>query len=121
MCNGCCRRSTPAEPVTRPARAADRRTAQLPGSVDPLEAIERFRAAVAQIPNVATHPAPEGSVLDINLVGPAIAVRPCCRNGHHWQVYFDTNAALVQVAPAGRRAGGPTPTPTQIIRTAPLA
>jgi hypothetical protein len=52
------------------------RTAQLAGSVDPLDAIERFKAALAQIPNVATLPAPEVSLLDINLVGTVIAVRP---------------------------------------------
>jgi small conductance mechanosensitive channel len=103
--------------TARPVRRVER-TAQLAGSVDPLEAIERFRAAVAQIPNVATEPAPEISVLDINLVGPVIAVRPYCHNDHYWQVYFDTNAALIQVA---KQAGWPAPTPTQIMRTAPLA
>lgn len=62
------------------ARATRRveRTAQLAGGVDPLDAVERLRAAVARIPNVATSPAPEVSVLDMNLVGPVIAVRPHC-------------------------------------------
>ena len=101
----------------RPVRRVER-TAQLAGSVDPMDAIERLRAAVAAIPNVAANPAPEVSVLDINLVGPVIAVRPYCHNDHYWQVYFDTNAALLRVA---REAGWPAPTPTQIMRTAPLA
>jgi len=100
----------------RPVRRVER-TAQLAGGVDPLDAIERFRAAVTAIPNVAQDPAPEISVLDINLVGPVIAVRPYCHTDHYWQVYFDTNAAIIRVA---QQAGWPAPTPTQIMRTAPL-
>jgi small conductance mechanosensitive channel len=100
----------------RPVRRVER-TAQLAGGVDPLAAIELLRAAVAQIPNVATAPAPEISVLDMNLVGPVIAVRPYCHTDHYWQVYFDTNAAILRVA---KEAGWPAPTPTQIMRTAPL-
>ena len=99
----------------RPTRRVER-TAQLAGSVDPLEAIERLREAVARIPNVATNPAPEVSLLDINLVGCVIAVRPHCHNDHYWQVYFDTNEAIVKTC---RDAGWPAPTPTQIIKTTP--
>jgi small conductance mechanosensitive channel len=97
----------------RPVRRVER-TAQLAGGVDPVEAIERFRAAVMQIPNVAKDPAPEISVLDINLVGPVIAVRPYCHTDHYWQVYFDTNAAILRVA---KESGWPAPTPTQIMKT----
>jgi small conductance mechanosensitive channel len=89
------------------------RTAQLAGGVDPIDAIARFRAAVAKIPNVATNPAPEVNLLDMNLVGPVISVRPYTANDHYWQVYFDTNEAIVRVC---REAGWPAPTPTQIIR-----
>ncbi len=89
------------------------RTAQLAGGVDPIDAIARFRAAVAKIPNVATNPAPEVNLLDMNLVGPVISVRPYTANEHYWQVYFDTNEAIVRVC---RDAGWPAPTPTQIIR-----
>jgi len=89
------------------------RTAQLAGGVDPIDAIARFRAAVAKIPNVATNPAPEVNLLDMNLVGPVISVRPYTANEHYWQVYFDTNEAIVKVC---RDAGWPAPTPTQIIR-----
>ena len=77
-----------------PVRRVER-TAQLAGSVNPVEAIERFRAAVVKIPNVSTEKAPEISLLDMNLVGPVIAVRPYCHNDHYWQVYFDTNEAIV--------------------------
>jgi small conductance mechanosensitive channel len=97
-----------------PVRRVDR-TAQLAGGVDPLDAIARLKAAVAQIPNVAAEPAPDVSLLDINLVGTVIAVRPYTHTDHYWQVYFDTNEAIVRVA---RDAGWPAPTPSQIIRQA---
>jgi small conductance mechanosensitive channel len=95
-----------------PARRVER-TAQLAGGVDTADAIARFTAAVAAIPNVVQSPVPEVSVLDINLVGPVIAVRPYCHTDHYWQVYFDTNAAILRVA---KEAGWPAPTPAQINR-----
>jgi len=58
-----------------PVRRVER-VAQLAGSVDPIDAIARFKAAVALIPNVAATPAPEVNLLDMNLNGPVIAVRP---------------------------------------------
>ena len=95
-----------------PARRVDRQ-AQLAGGVDPLDAIARFSEAIAKIPNVAKDPAPSVSPLDMNLVGPVIAVRPFTHTEHYWQVYFDTNEAIVRVA---REAGWPAPTPAQITR-----
>jgi small conductance mechanosensitive channel len=62
---------------------------------------------------VAKDPAPSVSLLDMNLVGPVIAVRPFTHTEHYWQVYFDTNEAIVRVA---REAGWPAPTPAQITR-----
>jgi small conductance mechanosensitive channel len=97
-----------------PVRRVER-TAQLAGGVDPLDAIKRLRVAVEQIPNVAADPAPEVNLLDINLVGPVIAVRPYTHTDHYWQVYFATNEAIVRVV---REAGWPAPTPSQIIRGA---
>ena len=64
--------------------------------------------------NVAKDPAPEVSLLDINLLGTVIAVRPYCHTDHYWQVYFDTNEAIIRV---GKEAGWPAPTPTQIMKT----
>jgi small conductance mechanosensitive channel len=93
-----------------PARRVER-SAQLAGGVDVQDAMARLGAAVAAIPNVVKTPAPEVSVLDINLVGPVIAVRPYCHTDHYWQVYFDTNAAILRVA---QEAGWPAPTPAQI-------
>ena len=96
-----------------PVRRVER-TAQLAGGVDALDALARFKAAVMQIANVNTtsHP-PEVNVLDINLVGPVISVRPYTHTDHYWQVYFDTNAAIIRTC---QEAGWPAPTPVQINR-----
>jgi len=93
------------------------RTAQSAGSVDPIDAIARFKAEMAKIPNVLTNPAPEVGLLDIDLVGTVIAVRPYCHTGLPWQVYFDTNEAMVRV---GKEAGWPAPTPTQNMKMIPV-
>ncbi len=95
-----------------PVRRVER-VAQLAGSVDPLDAIERFKAAVSKIPNISTDHPPEVNLLDMNLNGPVIAVRPYTNNAHYWQVYFDTNEAIVRTC---KEAGWPAPTPTQITR-----
>jgi small conductance mechanosensitive channel len=100
----------------RPSRRVER-TAQLAGGVDPGQAIDLLKAAVARIPHVVTDPAPEVDLLDMNLIGPVIAVRPYCHTDHYWQVYFATNAAIVKTA---FEAGWPAPTPTQIIKTSPV-
>ncbi len=97
-----------------PARRVDR-VAQLANGVDPLDAIARFKAAVAQIPNVAITPAPEVNLLDMKLEGPQIAVRPYTHNDHYWQVYFATNEAIVRVC---QEAGWPAPALTQIHKVA---
>ena len=98
-----------------PVRRVDR-TAQLAGGVDVADAIARLEAAIGAIPNVAVTPAPEIHLLDMNLVGPVLSVRPYAANAHYWQVYFDTNAAIVRVA---KQAGWPAPTPAQITRMVP--
>jgi len=98
-----------------PVRRVER-TAQLAGGVDPREAVKRLRAAVERIPNVAAKPAPEVNLLDMNLVGPVISVRPYTHTDHYWQVYFATNEAIVQVC---QEAGWPAPTPTQIVKSQP--
>ena len=95
-----------------PYRRVDR-TAQLAGGVDTTDAIARFKAAVTKIPNVMVEPAPDVALLDMNLVGPVIAVRPYCHTDHYWQVYFDTNEAIIRVC---KEAGWPAPTPANITR-----
>jgi small conductance mechanosensitive channel len=97
-----------------PVRRVDR-LAQLGAGVDPADAIARLTAAVRLIPNIsAEHPA-EVNLLDTNLLGPLIAVRPYTPNAHYWQDYFDTNAAIGRVC---QEAGWPAPAPTQITRMA---
>lgn len=92
-----------------PARRVER-VAQLANGVDPLEAIERFRTAVATIPNISKTNPPEVDLLDLKPEGPQISVRPYTHNDHYWQVYFDTNAAIVKVC---KEAGWPIPASLQ--------
>ncbi len=89
------------------------RVAQLANGVDALDAIARLKAAVATIPNVSTTMPPEVNLLDMKLEGPQIAVRPYTHTDHYWQVYFDTNEAIVRVCV---EAGWPVPAGTQIHR-----
>jgi small conductance mechanosensitive channel len=95
-----------------PVRRVDR-TAQLAGGVNVADALARFKDAVAAIPNVATSPAPDVALLDMNLLGPVIAIRPFTHNDHYWQVYFDTNEMILRVA---AEAGWPAPTPSQVTK-----
>jgi small conductance mechanosensitive channel len=69
-------------------------TAQLAHGVDVNEAVGILRARLVRIPNVLAQPAPDVEILQFNLAGPVLAVRPYCDNAHYWQVYFDTNRIL---------------------------
>ncbi|MFT3850776.1 MAG: mechanosensitive ion channel family protein [Propionivibrio sp.] len=89
------------------------RVAQLAVGVDPLDAIARFKEAVARIPNVSDVMPPEVNLLDIKLEGPQIAVRPYTHTDNYWQVYFDTNEAIVRVC---KEAGWPAPSALHQIR-----
>lgn len=71
--------------------------AQIAHSVNPYDAIKRLSERVAKIPNIVVNPAPSVEVLDFNAMGTVIAVRPFCNNQHYWQVYFDTNKAIIDV------------------------
>jgi len=100
---------------TLPVRRVDR-VAQLASGVNPEDAMAQLRAEIARIPNVATSPAPEINLLDLNLMGCVIAVRPYCQNSFYWQVLFDTNAAILRVAEA---ANWPAPMPVNATRMIP--
>lgn len=52
--------------------------AQLNHNVNPQDAIARLKDKIAQIPNVETDPAPEIDILEFNLAGTVLAVRPYC-------------------------------------------
>ena len=90
---------------TNPYRRVER-TAQLAHGVDPQDAIRRLKVALANIPNVLTDPAPDVEILDFNLYGTVLAVRPFCHNNDYWQVYFDTNQVISKEFAA---AGYPAP------------
>jgi len=80
--------------------------AKIANSVDPLDAITRLKAALAQIPNVASTPAPDVEILSFTPEGPLLCVRPYTHTDNYWQVYFDTHNAVVATFGA---AGYPVP------------
>ena len=85
--------------------------AQLANGADAALAINLLRARIAKVPNVLAEPAPVIEVLDFNLAGPVLAVRPFCEGRHYWDVYFATNRAILEELTA---AGFPTA--EQIVR-----
>lgn len=78
---------------TNPYRRVDL-VAQLSHGVEPTDAIQRLRARLVKIPNVVESPAPDVFILEFNLAGPVLCVRPYTNNKYYWQVYFDTNAVI---------------------------
>jgi small conductance mechanosensitive channel len=87
-------------------------TAQLAHDVNAPAAIELLRTRIAQIPNVLASPAPDIDVLEINPAGTKLVVRPYTSNEHYWQVFFDTNRAIMEVS---GQAGWPIPAPHQVL------
>ena len=86
--------------------------AQLSGAADYRAAIEVLKTRIAAVPSVLVTPAVDVEILEFNLLGPVLAVRPYCHNAHYWQVYFDTNKVLKD---ALGDAGFPAPMPTQTV------
>jgi len=82
------------------------RTAQLAHTVDVHDAIKRLKDALGKIPNIEQKPAPDVEIVDFTPRGPVLAVRPYTHTDHYWQVYFDTNRAIVDTFGA---AGYPVP------------
>jgi small conductance mechanosensitive channel len=103
--------------TTNPYRRVER-VAQLHHSVDHKAAIRLLKERLSQIPNVMSDPAPEVEVLDFNLAGPVLAVRPYCHNDHYWQVYFDTNSLIRE---AFGEAGFPAPEQYLAVRSGAMA
>lgn len=71
-------------------------TAKIANSVDPTDAINRLKAAVATVPNVLKDPAPDVGVLQFTPEGPLLFVRPFTAPANYWQVYCDTHRAILQ-------------------------
>lgn len=87
---------------------------QLAGNADHVAAMQLLRDKLQAIPNVVAEPRVEVEILEFNLVGPVLAVRPFCHTDHYWQVYFDGNR-LIREALA--EAGFPAPVPAQLMLT----
>jgi small conductance mechanosensitive channel len=85
---------------------------QLAGSADHVAAMRLLREKVAGVPNVMPTPAVDVEILEFNLVGPVLAVRPYCHTDHYWQVYFDGNRVIKEALAA---AGFPAPMPAQLV------
>ena len=85
--------------------------AQLSGAADYQAAIALLKQRVAAIPNVLCDPPVDVEILEFNLVGPVLAVRPYCHNDVYWQVYFDTNRTIKEAL----GTGFPAPMPAQTI------
>jgi len=87
-------------------------TAQLSGAADWKGAAALLKQRIAAIDNVLATPAVEVEILEFNLVGPVLAVRPYCHTDHYWQVYFDSNKVIKD---ALGEAGFPTPMAAQTV------
>lgn len=86
--------------------------AQLSGAADWKAAVALLKQRIGAIDNVLATPAVDVEILEFNLVGPVLAVRPYCHTDHYWQVYFDTNKVLKD---ALGEAGFPAPMPAQMV------
>jgi small conductance mechanosensitive channel len=98
--------------TTNPYRRVDIK-AQLANGADTALAISLLRARLVKIANVIDDPAPSVELLEFNLAGPVLAVRPFCHNNHYWDVYFATNEAILAELGA---AGFKTPEQVMVLR-----
>ena len=99
--------------TANPYRRVDLK-AQLNHSVDHAQAIKLLKERLAKIPNVLTDPAPDVEILEFNLAGPVLAVRPYVNNDNYWQVYFDTNRIIRE---SFGEAGFPVPEQHMVMRS----
>ena len=99
--------------TANPYRRVDLK-AQLNHSVDHAQAIKLLKERLAKIPNVLTDPAPDVEILEFNLAGPVLAVRPYVHNDNYWQVYFDTNRIIRE---SFGEAGYPVPEQHMVMRS----
>jgi small conductance mechanosensitive channel len=99
--------------TANPYRRVDLK-AQLDHSVDHAQAIKLLKERLAKIPNVLAEPAPDVEILEFNLAGPVLAVRPYVHNDNYWQVYFDTNRVIRE---SFGEAGFPVPEQHMVMRT----
>ncbi|WP_394238796.1 mechanosensitive ion channel family protein [Pseudomonas anguilliseptica] len=86
--------------------------AQLSGAADYKAAVALLKERIAGIANVLSEPAVDVEIIEFNLVGPVLAVRPYCHTDHYWQVYFDSNKMIKDALGEG---GFPAPMPAQTV------
>ncbi|MGB4073656.1 mechanosensitive ion channel family protein [Pseudomonas sp.] len=86
--------------------------AQLSGAADYKAAAALLKQRIGTIANVLAEPAVDVEIIEFNLVGPVLAVRPYCHTDHYWQVYFDTNRMIKDALGEG---GFPAPMPAQTV------
>ncbi|SEC18003.1 mechanosensitive ion channel family protein [Pseudomonas anguilliseptica] len=86
--------------------------AQLSGAADYKAAVALLKERIAGIANVLSEPAVDVEIIEFNLVGPVLAVRPYCHPDHYWQVYFDSNKMIKDALGEG---GFPAPMPAQTV------
>jgi small conductance mechanosensitive channel len=89
--------------------------AQLDHGVDAAAAMRLLKERLVRISNVMTTPPPDVEIIQFNLAGPVLAVRPYCSNAHYWEVYFDTNRVIRE---SFGEAGYPVPEQHHHVRTA---
>lgn len=88
-------------------------TAKVANSVNVEQAISLLKAAIPNIPNVVSSPAPDIEILEFTAAGPLLCVRPYTHTDNYWQVYFDTNKTIVRVF---GEAGFPVPEMPEVHR-----
>lgn len=78
---------------------------QLAVTTDPELAMQLLQEKVAVIPKVLAEPSLQVNILEFNLAGPVLAVRPYCKNVDYWDVYFEVNRIIAKtVSEAGFQA-----------------
>lgn len=73
-------------------------TAQLNHDTDVSEVIHLLKERLLQVPFILKEPEPEVAILEFNLAGPKLAVRPFCSNEYYDQVQFATNQIIRDIA-----------------------
>jgi small conductance mechanosensitive channel len=75
-----------------------------------------LKEELRKIPNVLASPELDVEILDFNLAGPVLAVRPYCHTDNYWQVYFAANK-VIRNSFGG--AGFPVPEQHLVVRNQP--
>jgi small conductance mechanosensitive channel len=83
---------------------------QISNTVNPEVVMQLLREKLSAIPKVLSNPAIEVNILEFNLAGPVLAVRPYCDNADYWLVYFEVNRVMAKEL---LEAGFPTPVAPQ--------